>query len=95
MDGGLIVYPGNNFPLFFQDPWVRNEVWRYDRRLPVNVAYGEKVKQMMGFRGLKYGIALAVVTAGQQTTFFTAKNRQAVIFHVESASTRKSISQIS
>jgi len=50
--------------LGLKDPWIRNEVWRYDRKLPANIERAEKIKGMLGFRGLKYGIALAIVSAG-------------------------------
>ncbi|XP_023331661.1 NADH dehydrogenase [ubiquinone] 1 beta subcomplex subunit 3 [Eurytemora carolleeae] len=51
--------------LGLKDPWLRNEVWRYDQRNP---ALGGTMKQRiigsLGFRGLKYGLVIAVVTAG-------------------------------
>ena len=52
-----------------QDPWLRNEVWRYDRRNP-NVAaafesttHGVPVKTLF-LKGTGTGLALACVSAG-------------------------------
>eukprot|EP00088_Acartia_fossae_P040299 TRINITY_DN41970_c0_g1_i1.p1 TRINITY_DN41970_c0_g1~~TRINITY_DN41970_c0_g1_i1.p1 ORF type:complete len:114 (+),score=12.81 TRINITY_DN41970_c0_g1_i1:51-344(+) len=48
-----------------KDPWLRNEVWRYD---PNTRGSGGNLNQRklktIGFRGMKIGFALAVLTAG-------------------------------
>ena len=48
-----------------QDPWLRNEVWRYDTRHPlVGGTRGQRTLMAVGFKGMKYGLAIALVTAG-------------------------------
>lgn len=42
-----------------KDPWIRNEVWRYNRK-----EFGsESTRIKMAFRGFKFGFAAFVVTA--------------------------------
>ena len=61
-------FPCLRFPIF-QDPWLRNEVWRYDRRNP-NVAaafesttHGVSLKSVF-LKGTGTGLALACISAG-------------------------------
>ena len=48
---------------YFQDPWIRNEVWRFDRRHPDMADKPVLVRRLLT-RGLVPGFCLAVVTAG-------------------------------
>ena len=48
----------------FQDPWIRNEVWRFDRN-QVSMADRPVLIRNLLMRGMKPGFALAVVTAGE------------------------------
>merc|ERR1712080_501373 len=54
-----------------KDPWIRNEVWRYDRRCEANtMILGKTLADRTGrklhvlLRGCGPGLALACVTAG-------------------------------
>ena len=49
--------------LLFQDPWIRNEVWRFDRRQPHMADRSVLIRRLLT-RGLVPGFSLAVVTAG-------------------------------
>lgn len=50
--------------LYFQDPWIRNEVWRFDRRQFGMADRPVLIRRLLS-RGIKPGFALAVVTAGE------------------------------
>nr|AQS22559.1 NADH dehydrogenase 1 beta subcomplex subunit 3 [Pseudodiaptomus poplesia] len=49
--------------LGLKDPWLRNEVWRYDRRDPVNVEYKVAARRALS-RGVLPGLGLAIISAG-------------------------------
>merc|ERR1712156_950014 len=49
--------------LGLKDPWIRNEVWRFDRN-QVSMADRPVLIRNLLMRGMKPGFALAVVTAG-------------------------------
>uniref|UniRef100_D7F2N1 NADH dehydrogenase [ubiquinone] 1 beta subcomplex subunit 3 n=1 Tax=Palaemon varians TaxID=647170 RepID=D7F2N1_PALVA len=42
-----------------KDPWLRNEVWRYDRKQ--FGTHGERFRLVL-FRGFKYGLVAALAT---------------------------------
>ena len=50
-----------------QDPWLRNEVWRFDRRQPDMADRPVLIRRLLT-RGLVPGFSLAVVTAGAGVT---------------------------
>jgi len=58
-----------------KDPWIRNEVWRFDRR-QFGMADRPVLIRRLLTRGLKPGFALAVVTAGIHY-YFESKNEHA------------------
>ena len=48
----------------FQDPWIRNEVWRYDRaNYPTGWSNKYAIK-ITFLRGFKIGLAAAILTSG-------------------------------
>jgi len=47
-----------------KDPWLRNEVWRYDRRNPMVLDQSVRFKDAMGWVPFKYAFGIAIVTAG-------------------------------
>ena len=49
--------------VMFQDPWIRNEVWRFDRRMPDMADRPVLVRRLLT-RGMLPGFCIAVVTAG-------------------------------
>jgi len=49
--------------LGLKDPWIRNEVWRFDRRQPDMADRPVLVRRLLT-RGMLPGFCIAVVTAG-------------------------------
>lgn len=51
-----------------RDPWIRNEVWRYDR-----TQFGTHAQRfrLVLFRGFKWGLAAAVATVAVEKAFFS------------------------
>lgn len=49
-----------------KDPWLRNEVWRYDEK--VFGTHGSRFRKMLG-RGLALGFVMTLVTIGVEKAF--------------------------
>ena len=63
-----------------QDPWLRNEVWRFDRRQFGMADRPVLIRRLLS-RGVVPGFSLAVVTAGAGMTEDTGNQLIHYIFH--------------
>jgi len=59
--------------LGLKDPWIRNEVWRYDRNQPT-MADTNVLKKRLASRGVFPGFCIALVTAGIHYYFESKKD---------------------
>ena len=59
----LIIISDRTLIILLQDPWIRNEVWRFDRRMPDMADRPVLVRRLLT-RGMLPGFCIAVVTAG-------------------------------